>query len=275
MLALTFGALALATSAATAAEGLPPTVAIIIDDMGNTGPLGEKLLHMGYPLTFSFLPFRPYTRQQAIEAHRLHKGVMLHMPMANTRHLPLGAAGLRPGMDQMTMETLVRRSLQDVPYVQGINNHEGSLLTQMRRPMNWVMDEVQKYPLYFVDSRTIATSVAANVAAEHHIPNLSRDVFLDDELTPEAINRQFQRLIMIAKTTGSAVAIGHPHPETVKFLLSHMHELDAQGIAVATVSGLWRLRHPERIMFAGEKKEPIQTRVASWQQVSSAVRRLP
>lgn len=269
------GVLFLLCSLRSWADSLPPTIAIIIDDMGNTGRLGEELLHMKYPLTFSFLPFRPYTRQQAIEAHYLHKGVMLHMPMANMHHLPLGAAGLRPDMDKPTIETLVRRSLEDIPYVQGINNHEGSLLTQLRRPMGWVMDEVQKYPLYFVDSRTIASSVAAQVAQQHHIPNLSRDVFLDDELNSTAINRQFQRLIAIAKATGSAVAIGHPHPETVSFLLTHMQELDRQGIAVATVSGLWRLRHPAQRMFAGQHKQPIMTRLASWQQVSRAVRRLP
>lgn len=257
------------------ADRAPPTVAIIIDDMGNAGHLAEELLHMPYPMTFSFLPFRPYTHQQAIEAHELHKGIMLHMPMANVHQLPLGAAGLQPYMDKVTIEALVHRALQDVPYVQGLNNHEGSLLTQMVRPMNWVMDEVQKYPLFFVDSRTIASSVAGKVAIEHQIPELTRDVFLDDVLTSDAINKQFQRMIAIAKRDGSVVAIGHPHPATVEFLLTHMHELDQEGIAVATVRGLWRLRHPGKTMYAGQQKQAIVTQVASWQQVSRAVKRLP
>lgn len=266
--------LLLATTGARA-QGAPPTVAIIIDDMGNAGHLGEELLHMPFPMTFSFLPFRPYTHQQAIEAHHLHKGVMLHMPMANTHHLPLGAAGLQPSMDKDTIEALVHRALQDVPYVQGMNNHEGSLLTQMPRPMNWVMDEVQKYPLYFVDSRTIASSVAGKVATEHRIPELTRNVFLDDIQTSKAINAQFQRMIAIARKDGSVVAIGHPHPATVDYLLTHMDELTRQGIAVATVDGLWRLRHPGKLMFAGQQKQPIVTQVASWKQISRAVKRLP
>ena len=251
-----------------AADSLPPTIAIIIDDMGNADALGEQLIKANEPLTLSFLPFRPYTRQQAEEAHARGKDVMLHMPMANTRGLALGAAGLTPDMDQRTMVKILRRSLEYIPHVQGMNNHMGSLLTQERQPMDWVMGELAHYALYFVDSRTIATTVAAPSAEAHHIPNFSRDVFLDDVQTQAAIDVQFKRLIALARRNGTAIAIGHPHPETVHYLLQHLPQLDAQGIAVATISGLWRIRHNNVEMFAGEKKEPVVPNLASWQDLS-------
>ena len=78
----------------------------------------------------------------------------------------------------------------------------GSALTQRREEMRWVMEELYNYPLYFVDSRTIATSVAENTAQQYHIPNLSRDVFLDHWQTRKSIHNQFERLIKLAKEKG-------------------------------------------------------------------------
>lgn len=67
-------------------------------------------------------------------------------------------------MDEQTLAVTLRRALQSIPYVSGVNNHMGSLLTQQLTAMDWVMKELYKYPVFFVDSRTIASSVAADVA---------------------------------------------------------------------------------------------------------------
>ncbi|WP_336365929.1 divergent polysaccharide deacetylase family protein [Marinobacter sp. C2H3] len=254
-----FGALASGpVSAQRAPSGTPPTIAIIIDDMGFDATQGERLARMEQPLTLAFLPFRPHTVALARLAHEHGKEIMLHAPMANTHHYELGAGGLTPDMDQHTMTTVLRRSLQAIPYVAGVNNHMGSLLTQQLKPMDWVMAELEKYPLYFVDSRTIATTVAGKVASAYRVPSIDRDVFLDNEQTDAAIDVQFKRLIQLARKNGSAVAIGHPHKATVDYLTKHLPELDEQGIAVATVSGLWALRNDNRSMFVDGSKQPVQ-----------------
>ncbi len=271
---LMLGGMAILAAAMVSAQPrqTPPTIAIIIDDMGNAGSWGERLIHLNYPLTLSFLPFRPFTHEQAIEAHGLGKEIMLHMPMANTRNLPLGAAGLTPNMDEVTFTRTLLHALQSIPYVQGVNNHMGSLLTQEVRPMDWVMEEISRYPLYFVDSRTIATSVAANVANQYQIPNLSRDVFLDDVQTEQAIDVQFKRLLDIARKDGTAVAIGHPHPATVEYLEQHLPQLDAEGIAVATVSGLWHIRNDNHVMFASHKEAILPNMALGQIDMSSTLR---
>lgn len=270
---LLFGGLAALSTTLAFAQPLqsPPTIAIIIDDMGNAGAWDEQLIHLNYPLTLSFLPFRPYTHDQAVEGHELGKEIMLHMPMANTRHLPMGAAGLTPDMGQLALTHTLLHALQSIPYVEGVNNHMGSLLTQEVRPMNWVMQELARYPLYFVDSRTIANSVAAEVAGEHQVPHLTRDVFLDDVLTQQAIDVQFKRLLEIARKDGTAIAIGHPHPATVEYLEQHLPELDAQGIAMATVSGLWHIRHDNKVMFAGRKESILPNMALGQIDMSPAV----
>lgn len=240
------------------AEGVQPTIAIIIDDMGANAYEGRRLIDMEQPLTLAFLPYRRHTTELATLAHRNHKEVMLHAPMDNTRSIGLGAGGLTVDMDKVTLTQTLRRALHAIPHVQGVNNHMGSLLTQLPEPMAWVMEELDHYPLYFVDSRTIATTVAGQVAAERNIPSLTRDVFLDHEQTEEFVHQQFQQLIRKARENGTAIAIGHPHTVTVDYLEKALPELDEQGISVATVSGIWAIRNGNRRMFAeGEKREIV------------------
>ena len=125
------------------------------------------------------------------------------------------------------------------------------------------MRELQRYPVYFVDSRTIASSVAGDVAQAYQIPTLTRDVFLDHEQTEAFIDRQFKLLIKRARENGSAVGIGHPHPVTVDYLEKHLPMLDEQGIAIATISGLWAIRNDNREMFAEGEKQAIRPAFAN------------
>src|SRR3990167_3913824 len=90
------------------AEDLPaPTIAIIIDDMGNQYDNGARLIALPYPLTLSFLPKRPFTQTLSEQAHAAGKELMLHAPMENNHGLRLGYGGLTTGMNQIE----IRRAL--------------------------------------------------------------------------------------------------------------------------------------------------------------------
>lgn len=243
-------------------QGQLPTIAIIIDDMGHDRIQGDRLIALDQPLTLAFLPFRQHTAALAEKAHRRQKEIMLHAPMANTRLLELGAGGLSPEMSEGELTLTLRRALNSIPHVRGVNNHMGSLLTQQHQPMDWVMAELHHYPVYFVDSRTIASSIAGEVAAAHRIPTLTRDVFLDHEQNEAFVDRQFQLLIKRARENGSAVGIAHPHKVTVDYLEKRLPELDEEGIAIATVSGVWAIRNGNRPMFAEKDKPEVSPTLA-------------
>jgi len=260
--AVTLSTLASADGLSADSGDLPPTIAIIIDDMGHNLEEGERLAALKQPLTLAFLPWRRHTVSLARLAHSRNKEIMLHAPMANTHNFDLGPGGLTADMDEQTMTLTLRRALQSIPYVQGVNNHMGSLLTQQLQPMDWVMKELNRYPLYFVDSRTIASSVAGDVARAYSIPSVTRDVFLDHEQTEEFVHRQFRLLIKRAKENGTAIAIGHPHKVTVDYLEKHLPLLDQEGIAIATISGIWAIRNNNQEMFAEGQKQAIQPALA-------------
>ena len=105
------------------------------------------------------------------------------------------------------------------------------------------MQELAARDLYYVDSRTSTESLAATVAAEYGIPHLSRQVFLDNEASTEAIHTQFQELLRVAEKHGLAVAVGHPYPETINYLQKVLPTLQASGYRLALISEVLAPRH--------------------------------
>lgn len=230
-----------------------PTIAIIIDDMGYQYQNGLDLILLPYPLTLSFLPNRPHTRALSSLAQQYNKEIMLHSPMENQLGLELGTGGLLESMSEQEIKSILAQSFNAIPNMIGINNHMGSKLTTKPNIMKWVMEKVQQHPFYFVDSRTSSGSVAAQVAEEFHIPNLSRDIFLDHKQTRNFIQKQFLKLIKIAKEKGTALAIAHPHKVTVDYLSWALPKLDEKGVRIATVSALWHIQHPNKAMHPPQK----------------------
>lgn len=218
-----------------------PTIAIIIDDLGNLSQRDTRAVRLPGAVTLSFLPQTPHARELAQLAHQLKKEVMLHLPMDSMEGQQLGPGGLTLDMTNTQLAKQFQLDLDSVPHVVGVNNHMGSLLTQHPGHMQWLMQELRNHNgLYFVDSYTTDTSIAQQLANENWIPNLRRDVFLDNDRNPDMIRFHLRRLIKKAKKNGLAVAIGHPFPETMAVLEQELPKLQAQGVLLLPVSQLVR-----------------------------------
>ncbi|SBS35435.1 Divergent polysaccharide deacetylase [Marinomonas aquimarina] len=211
----------------------PPKIAVIIDDVGYNRRGMEETLALPLPVVLAILPETPYAKKTAQRAHLQERITILHAPMENERELKLGPGGLYVRMEEEEFKQTLRADLDNVPYVKGVNNHMGSLLTTQGQHMAWVMDIMTERSLFFIDSLTSAQSVAHTQASERGIPTLIRDVFLDNVRTEEAIHRQFQQLLTRAHQRGSAVAIGHPYPETTAYLQQRLNQpLSAQLVTI-------------------------------------------
>ncbi len=219
-------------------------VAIIIDDLGNNLQQGRALIDLPYQLTYSFLPNRPYSQRLAKMAASNGKEVMVHLPMQSARRSDLGSGALTLELTQTEFQESVQVSIDSVPHARGVNNHMGSLLTQHPGHMSWLMEVLSNRGdnLYFVDSKTTALTVASQIANEHYIPNISRDVFIDSSKHEPDIRRQLKYLKKIAARKGFAVAIGHPYASTIKLLSDYLPTLLEHNIEVVPVTKLIELR---------------------------------
>ncbi len=214
---------------------------LIIDDIGYNYERDTRALMLPGPVTLSILPFTPYGAELASFARAEDKPVMLHLPMQPDGLESKSPGNLVRGMAQAQFVASLRRSLDAIPHLIGVNNHQGSALTQDAEPMQWLMAELQQRQLFFVDSRTSAATVAAQMAERAGVPNSSRDLFLDHQQTPAFIHQQFQKAVALAQQRGRVVLIGHPYPETLDYLEAHLPELAAQGV---------RLVSPQQVVTA-------------------------
>ena len=243
--AILLAALVIPTSGAVAKSTRPAMVAIIIDDLGNNLERGIEALNLPGPVACAILPDLHYSTPLAKRAHRAGKEVLLHLPLEPlVRKDLLGPGSLVDNMKLKTVETSLRQSLKTVPFAVAINNHMGSQFTQDDAAMERLMDSIHmlRPNLFFVDSLTTPRSVVRQTAAEYGIPSLSRDVFLDNDRSPEAINKQLDLLLRIARRHGTAIAIGHPFPETLSVLRARLKPLSQGDIRLVPLSLILALK---------------------------------
>lgn len=222
-----------------------PVISIIIDDMGNQYKTGYRAVTLPGAVACAFLPHTPFTHKLAVMAHSYNKEVMLHAPMQANGNNHLGPGGLTVDMSQEQFLKTLREDIEAVPHVAGISNHMGSLLTQHPDHMVWLMHEMNRHGnLFFVDSKTTRKSIASRVAGDVGIPNVERDVFLDNVLETAEIEKQFKKLIKIAKIKGSAIAVGHAYNPTLEYLEKELLKLDEYGVKLIPLSRM--IEHRKR-----------------------------
>lgn len=225
------------TPAQTASgDAANPYIVLILDDIGNSADLGRRAVALPGAITYAVLPHTPHAASLAEEAHSLGKEIMLHAPMSNQAHFPLGPGALTDELSRDEFMQTLSDSIAAIPHLQGVNNHMGSTLTERETQMTWVMEALREHDLYFVDSLTTPHSVAGRVAREQQVPTISRNVFLDNETTFENIDREFKRLLALAQKNGSAVGIGHPYIQTLEYLEQALPTLAGSNIELVPVS---------------------------------------
>ncbi|GAI33935.1 unnamed protein product, partial [marine sediment metagenome] len=131
-------------------------------------------------------------------------------------------------MDREMILEVLDRNLSQIPFVAGVNNHMGSRFTESEEKMRIVLAELKRRGLYFIDSKTTARSVAYRVAREMALRTASRDIFLDNSLSENALKIQMERLLSLSRHRGWAIGIGHPHKETLKLLKRYQATLNSE-----------------------------------------------
>ncbi|SFO53801.1 hypothetical protein SAMN05428971_4395 [Candidatus Pantoea varia] len=202
-------------------------LAIVIDDVGYRPAEENKVLQMPQAISVAVLPNAPHAREMATKAHQGGHEVLIHLPMAPLSKQPLEKDTLTPEMSSEEVSRIMRNAVNNVPYAVGLNNHMGSRMTSSLPGMQKVMQALNHYNLYFLDSMTIANSQAIPAAQGTQVKVLKRRVFLDDSQDINAIRQQFSRAVKLAQRDGYAIAIGHPHPTTVRVLQQMLPTLPA------------------------------------------------
>lgn len=214
-------------------------VAIIIDDMGNSLEAIQEICALKEPVTISILPLSTYALETAQIAHENGLEVMLHLPGESLNHqegIDEMNGFIRSGMSEKEIQGMIAESFAKVPYVEGVNNHMGSKITQEEAVMRPILQFLKGKDLYFLDSRTTADSIAYDLARKMGLRAAYRNIFLD---SPTGVNFTKQKIIDLCRfsqRTGKAIGIGHPFPETLEALKENLGLLEKYRVKPVFVS---------------------------------------
>jgi len=230
------------------------SLAIIIDDLGNNLASGRRAVNLPGAITYAILPHTPQAIELATYANDvdINKEVIIHMPMEAVGHKHIEPGGLNMHQDQQDFIHALQAAIQALPQAKGLSNHMGSQLTSQPDRMHWLMSELSKTPFYFIDSKTTDNSAAMHAADEQNIPFLVRDIFLDHDPDPIAIDKAFKKALALAIKSGSAVLIAHPYPSTLDYLENALPRLSEAGVVLVNASQAIAQKNREAPLLVGK-----------------------
>ena len=222
-------------------RGPAAKLVIVIDDVGNE-MTDADVFSLPNEVAVAILPDTPYAQHFGWIAQQTSRDVLIHMPMESLSHHDNEIQQLDANLTTRGINAHLESARQKLPFAIALNNHKGSKLTQLTTPMTTVMKFAKKNNLAFIDSRTTRFSKAGMIAKQYSVKNLERDIFIDNQLTNEAMTRQMNNLVMLAKQNKIALGIAHPHPESIIFLQSMLPKLAKEGIQLVSLSDALHLK---------------------------------
>jgi len=221
-------------------SGSGAKIAFIIDDWGQTIANCRYLKEIPEPMAVSILPGLRHTKDVANCAREYNKVAMLHLPLEalhNGDFYPPDYI-IKTNMPPSLVNKIVEEDLDQLPSIEGVNNHMGSKATADRPLMTLIFRKIKPRGLFFVDSMTSPHSISAKLAGEMGLAYGRRDVFLDNINTREAIVKQLVALARVARRHGYAVAIGHDRHLTMQVLKDEIPWLEHQGFQIVSIKEL-------------------------------------
>ncbi len=219
-----------------------PRIAVVIDDVGVHVPNARRAIALPGPLTLSLMTYAADLPGLAAAARGRGHELMLHVPMEpavwDVDPGPNVLLAGRTGAELQRRIDWALERIDGIDGVVGINNHMGSRFTADRAAMDVLMRALALRGLLFLDSVTTGHTVGRAASRAAGVAYLSRDVFLDNEETAEAVGARLRELEAKARRDGSAVAIGHPKAATLAALEAWLPTLAGRGFVLVPVSAL-------------------------------------
>lgn len=214
------------------------TLVFVFDDAGHNLEQLEYFLRLPFPCTIAVLPRLRYSSESAKRIRKAGKQLILHQPMQSVNpHIDPGPGAITPDLSGEAIKNIVRKNLEQIWPVAGMNNHEGSLITADEAAMRAILDVAVEKKIFFLDSRTTVQSVVAKVAKERNMVVWERAIFIDNDKSRVAMERQIKKGLQIAKQKGSAIMIGHVFTVELAQLLTEMYPMMVEeGFSLSAIA---------------------------------------
>ncbi len=219
---------------------------VVFDDGGQNVSQLKKCVALPFPVTVAVLPRLAHSAESAAIVRNSGNEVILHQPMqAVNLNVNPGAGAIKPEMTANEVQATLSQNIAEIAPIAGMNNHEGSLITEDEVLVSFILQTAQEKGIYFLDSRTSSATKIPSVAMEMGMGWYQRDIFLDNKKTRENYLAELKKGLDIANKKGHVIMIGHVwSADSLPAFLEEVYpELALKGWRFATVSksgGMYR-----------------------------------
>ena len=220
------------------------TLVFVIDDAGMNAEYTKRYASLPFPLTIAVLPKLLHSKDCAYIVRSSGKELILHQPMQSLNHnIDPGPGKISVDMSFSQISSIINENLAEIgPGVKGLNNHEGSEVTEDVLRIGAVLDVCLENKIYFLDSRTTANTKAPQAALERDMTIFEKSgPYIDNIVSREAMLKEIYKSLEAANKNGSAIVIAHvdKSAEILPKLLEQMYPyLLKAGYRFATPSTL-------------------------------------
>ena len=212
---------------------------VVFDDGGQNVSQLKKCVALPFPVTVAVLPRLAHSAESAQIVRKSGNEVILHQPMqAMNLNVNPGAGAIKPDMTAGEVAATLSQNIAEIAPIAGMNNHEGSLITEDEVLVSFILETAREKGIYFLDSRTSSATKVPSVAMEMGMGWYQRDIFLDNKKTRENYLAELKKGLDIVNKKGHVIMIGHvwSADSLPAFLEEAYPELALKGYRFATVS---------------------------------------
>jgi hypothetical protein len=216
-----------------------PIVSFVVTDLGISRSVTEDVIDK-FPPEIS-LSFSPYARDLKLltdVARKAGHEVWLMLPL-ETRNYPLNDPGPSTLLVNASVEQNQRRLSSVLTSTQGYAgfvSEKDHVFRQEDADVNPNIKEIFDRGLAVLDSNTSVSSFVGGYAAQKDYPHTKNQFWLDEDLTPIAMNQQLRKMMEYAKGNGSVVMMLRPYPASLKAVQKFLQSDAAKEFQIAPVS---------------------------------------
>ena len=216
-------------------------IAILMTDMGlNAGRTRDAIDQLPKEVSIGISPYSHEIERWSPIVLDNGNEFLLMLPMEPMRY-PLhdpGPLGMLIGASSADNIKRLDTILGSITGYIGMVNHMGSRMTADEPSLTPILQHLKDRGLMFVDSRTTAKSIAADVADTLGLPYAVNSRYIDNEASEDAILKQLSALEARATKRGSALGIARLSTLSVDTINAWAETLQSRGFQLVPVSAI-------------------------------------
>jgi polysaccharide deacetylase 2 family uncharacterized protein YibQ len=220
-------------------DGSKPNLSFVVTDLGLSKNRTEELIQsLPENVTLALSPYSEYLEELTTSARENGHEVWMMMPV-QTADYPLVDSGPLTFLSDASIEqntdraeTLISMAGGHVGFIPQ-KNHSFKIEDGNINP---AIQKILKTGFAIVDSNTSGDSFVSDTSYRADYPHAQNNFWLDDNLTPLAMNQKIRQMIKLAEAKGHVVVMLRPYPTSINALNKFLNSGAAEQFELAPAS---------------------------------------